>query len=235
MRELEMLADLFLYVGATLGALLPIVNPISAAPVFLGVTSRSSTTHRIRQARLAAFYTGCILLCSFFAGSLILEFFGISLPVLRVAGGLVITRVGFGMLGQSGSAEASGAGAPAADGAADVAFTPVAMPMLAGPGSMAVTIAMATEAHSFVSDAGVVIGIAIVSALAWVTLHFSGSIIRFIGETGMNALTRVMGLILVCIGITFVATGIVVGLTSEPMLSVLKLLIADLQPGTTPQ
>ncbi len=226
-----MVVDLFVYIGATIGALLPIVNPISAAPVFLGVTTRSSLDHRRQQAKLAAFYTGCILVCSFFAGSLILGFFGISLPVLRIAGGLVVTRVGFGMLGPSESGASAQAGAREAEGMDDVAFTPVAMPMLAGPGSMAVTIAMATEAHTVVSDAGVVIGIAIVSALAWVTLHYSGGIMRFIGQTGMNALTRIMGLILVCIGISFVATGIVVGLTTEPMLSILQTFVADLQTG----
>jgi multiple antibiotic resistance protein len=229
-----MAVDLFFYIGATIGALLPIVNPISAAPIFIGVTTRSSTLHRQRQAKLAAVYTGCILLCSFFAGSLILGFFGISLPVLRIAGGLVITRVGFGMLGPSESRTVSEADERQAEVMDDVAFTPVAMPMLAGPGSMAVTIAMATEAHTFVSDAGVVIGIAVVSALAWVTLHFSGSIVRFIGQTGMNALTRIMGLILVCIGISFVTTGIIVGLTTEPMLSILQTFVADLQPGARP-
>lgn len=226
-----MVVDLFVYVGATIGALLPIVNPISAAPVFLGVTARSSLDHRRHQAKLAAFYTGCILLCSFFAGSLILGFFGISLPVLRIAGGLVVTRVGFGMLGPGESGASAQAGSREAEVMDDVAFTPVAMPMLAGPGSMAVTIAMATEAHTVISDAGVVIGIAIVSALAWVTLHYSGGIMRFIGQTGMNALTRIMGLILVCIGISFVATGIVVGFTTEPMLTILQTFVADLQTG----
>jgi len=108
------------------------------------------------------------------------------------------------------------------------------MPMLAGPGSMAVTIALATEANTFVADTGVVIGIAVVSALAWVTLHFSGGVMRFIGQTGMNALTRIMGLILVCIGISFVATGIVVGMTTEPMLGILQTLVEDLQQGANP-
>jgi len=229
-----MAVDLFFYIGATIGALLPIVNPISAAPVFIAVTTRSSTIHRQRQARLAAVYTGCILLCSFFAGSLILGFFGISLPVLRIAGGLVITRAGFGMLGPSESRAVSRADEREAEVMDDVAFTPVAMPMLAGPGSMAVTIALATEANTFVADTGVVIGVAVVSALAWVTLHFSGGVMRFIGQTGMNALTRIMGLILVCIGISFVATGIVVGMTTEPMLSILQTLVADLQQGASP-
>ncbi len=226
-----MAADLFVYIGATIGALLPIVNPVSAAPVFVSVTARASAQQRTREARRATVYTCAILLASFFVGNLILSFFGITLPVLRIGGGLVVTRIGFRML--EGSTEPGAADVDGGKGieAADVAFSPVAMPMLAGPGSMASVIAMATEARTLISDVGVVIGIVVVSLISWGVLRFSGGIVRWMGPSGMQVLTRVMGLILICIGIRFVATGIVVGLTAEPMVEVLRTFISDLQSG----
>jgi multiple antibiotic resistance protein len=217
---LAVLADLLLYIGATMGALLPIVNPITAAPVFLSVTRGNTKLRRNRQAKMAAIYTCCILLTSLFAGAFVLNFFGITLPVLRIAGGLVVTRVGFGMLEPAANPRVSGAEEEEAQAMDDVALTPVAIPMLSGPGSIATTIALATGTTGLVSYIGVALGIIVVAATAWATLHFSGLIVRVIGGTGMNVLTRLMGLLLICIGITFIATGIVEGLTSEPMLAV---------------
>jgi len=214
------LADLLLYVGATMGALLPIVNPITAAPVFLSVTRGNSKLRRDRQAKMAAIYACCILLTSLFAGAFVLNFFGITLPVLRIAGGLVVTRVGFGMLEPAKSPRVSGAEEEEAQAMDDVALTPVAIPMLSGPGAIAATIALATGTTGLISYIGVALGIIFVAAAAWATLHFSGLIVRLIGGTGMNVLTRIMGLLLICIGITFIATGIVEGLTSEPMLGI---------------
>ena len=211
-----------MYVGATVGALLPIVNPITAAPVFLSVTQGKTNLYRLRQARLASIYVATILLVSLFAGAVILNLFGITLPVLRVAGGLVVTRVGFGMLDPPNHPRVSAAETEDAQQTDDVAFTPIAMPMLAGPGSIAATIALATETTGIVSNFGIAVGIVVVACVAWLTLRFSSRVVELIGPTGMNALTRLMGLILVCIGITFMATGIVEGLTGDRMTGVLR-------------
>lgn len=219
---MTMLSEFLLYAGAAFGALMPIVNPVSATPVFLSVTAGDSTLHRARQAKMAAWYAASILLVALFAGALVMEFFGITLPVLRIAGGLVVTRVGFGMLDPGSSSRVSDEERTQAVSSEDVAFMPVAMPMLSGPGSIAVTIALATEAGGIVSYMGIAAGIVVISLIAWATLHYSGAIVRVIGDTGMNALTRIMGLILICIGITFVTGGIVEGLTTGPMVSVLR-------------
>ena len=143
------------------------------------------------------------------------------MPVLRVGGGLVIARIGLGMLDSEQKAPPTDLESDVAS-KLDVALTPVAMPMLSGPGSIALTIAMATEATGMLSYTAIAGGILLVALVAWITLHFSASVVRFIGDSGMHALTRIMGLLLVCIGIQFVATGMIEGLTSAEMTAVLR-------------
>ena len=96
------------------------------------------------------------------------------------------------------------------------------MPLLSGPGSIAVTIAMATHTSDFSAYSAEVVGIALVAFVCWLVLHYSDSILKLIGQTGMNVMTRMMGFLLVCIGIQFVATGTIEGLTGERMMHVLS-------------
>ena len=145
------------YILSTVGALLPIVNPLSAVGLVMSITADLTEQERTEQIRRACIYMFCILTAFLVAGGLIMNFFGISIPGLRIAGGLVIAVVGFGMLfappsGNKGGAEA----APKRD----IAFTPLAMPSLAGPGSIAVVIGMSTTAQ--VSD-GVILRHALIA------------------------------------------------------------------------
>jgi multiple antibiotic resistance protein len=203
-----MLYDWLTLIGVTFGALLPIANPFSTAPVFVAITRQMSHAHRWQQARLAAIYMAAVLLVSLLAGALILEFFGISLPALRIAGGLVIARIGFSMLNPEPEERLPEEDQKEALDKRDIAFTPIAMPMLSGPGSIAVTISMATSVTRPRDYLAVGIGILIVAFLSWLVLRSSTRIVDFLGSTGVNVLTRIMGLILVCIGIQFIATGI---------------------------
>lgn len=194
-------------IGVTISALLPIANPFSSAPVFVALTRRMSATRRNQQAYMAAIYMACVLLGAFLAGALILQFFGISMPALRIAGGLVIARIGFDMLSpESGQPLRQEDHAEALD-KVDIAFTPIAMPLLSGPGSIAVAISMATSVDRVVDHIPVIIGILIVSFLSWLVLRSSIKIVEYLGSTGVNVLTRLMGLALVCIGIQFVVDG----------------------------
>lgn len=203
-----MLYDWLTLIGVTFGALLPIANPFSTAPVFVAITRQMSHAHRWQQARLAAIYMAAVLLVSLLAGALILEFFGISLPALRIAGGLVIARIGFSMLNPEPEERLPEEDQKEALDKRDIAFTPIAMPMLSGPGSIAVTISMATSVTRPRDYLAVGVGIVIVAFLSWLVLRSSTRIVDFLGSTGVNVLTRIMGLILVCIGIQFIATGI---------------------------
>jgi len=210
-----MLEDWILMVGATFGALAPIANPFSAAPVFASLSQRFPDARRKQQARAAACYTAAVLLVSLFAGAVILTFFGISLPVLRIGGGLVVSRIGFTMLNPEPEARVSEADQEEARHMDDIAFTPIAMPLLSGPGSIAVTISMATEVDRTTEYTAIAVGIALVAIFSWVVLHYAGRVVKLFGVTGMNAMTRIMGLILVCIGIQFVSTGILEGLAGD--------------------
>lgn len=203
-----MFDDWLKLIGVTFGALLPIANPFSTAPVFVAITRQMGHAHRWQQARRAAIYMAVTLLVSLLAGALILEFFGISLPALRIAGGLVIARIGFSMLNPEPEEKLPEEDQKEALDKRDIAFTPIAMPMLSGPGSIAVTISMATSVERQIDYVAVGIGILIVAFLSWLVLRSSTRIVDFLGSTGVNVLTRLMGLILVCIGIQFIATGI---------------------------
>jgi multiple antibiotic resistance protein len=200
-----MLGDWLTTVLATFAGLLPIVNPFSTAAVFLALTGRLPEAERQRQATLACLYATGVLLVFLFAGALIMNFFGISIPALRIAGGLIVARVGFAML-QPPDPDAAPEGAAAR---LDVAFTPLAVPMLSGPGSIAVTIGMAAGAHSVSDYLAIAAGIALVVLASWGVLRSARAVKRFLGDQGLDAVTRIMGFLLVCIGVQFIGIGVV--------------------------
>ncbi len=202
-----MMIDWLTLIAGTFGALLPIANPFSTAPVFVAVTQRMSEVRRNQQARMAAIYTTAVLVGALLAGAIVLEFFGISIPALRIAGGLIVAKVGFGMLNPAPEETLTEESAEEALQMNDIAFTPIAMPLLSGPGSIAVTITMATEVERPREYLAIAIGIALVAVAAWLILRSSMPVTKFLGTTGMTALTRLMGFVLVCIGVQFVAFG----------------------------
>src|SRR3954452_16365555 len=126
-------------VALTIGALLPIMNPFSTAPLFLSLTVGMDPARRNREALLACIYAFAILVVFLLLGSAIIDFFGISVPGVRVAGGLIVSTIGFRMLfSQPPPAQVAGEGV--AEEPPDIAFTPLAMPSLAGPGSISVVL-----------------------------------------------------------------------------------------------
>jgi multiple antibiotic resistance protein len=203
-----------LQVVATIGALLPITNPFSAAPAFVGLTRGFADKERQRQARRATFYMASVLLGALFSGAIIMQFFGITVPVMRIAGGIVVARVGFGMSNPEPEQQVSEASKQEAKTMRDIAFTPIAMPLLSGPGSIAVTIGLATHADNVVENSAVAAGIILVAFIAWLVLRSSIKVVHYLSETGMNVLTRLMGFILICIGIEFISTGLFEALTN---------------------
>jgi multiple antibiotic resistance protein len=209
-------------VGVTIGALLPIANPFSTAPVFVTITRRMSHVRRNQQALMAAIYMALILLVSLLAGALILKFFGISLPALRIAGGLIIARIGFKMLDPAPEETLPQEDQREALDRRDIAFTPISMPLLSGPGSIAVTISMATSVDRFVDFIPVCVGIVAVAIISWLVLRSSSRVIDVMGNSGVNVLTRIMGLILVCVGIQFVANGFVELMSDEGIARILR-------------
>jgi len=206
----------------TIVALLPIANPFSTAVLFLSITKGDSKAQRRRQALRGCVYVFCILVSFLIAGRLIMEFFGISIPGLRIAGGLMVARIGMGMLKPHADESKTKAMESEAKEKDDISFTPLAMPSMSGPGAIAVTIGLATQTDGALDFVAIILGILIVTVICWLVLAASTRVVDFLGENGMNALCRIMGFLLLCVGVQFIVNGIV-GIISDP--DVMKMFI----------
>jgi multiple antibiotic resistance protein len=150
-----------------------------------------------------------VLTVSFFAGQYVLNFFGINIHHLRIAGGILLTRSAFDLLTPGGNrAKVSEATLEESRLKNDISFTPLAMPMLSGPGSMAVCIGLFTQKLTYMNMALICLGFALVALAAYLILMSSLRLTRFLGRPGMAALARIMGFITLAIGVNFMATAI---------------------------
>jgi len=201
----------------TVVALLPLINPLASAPTFLAITEGDTRERRLQQLRMACIYTVAILVSFLIGGTFIMGFFGISIPGLRIAGGLLVAGIGSGMLmAPPRRAEADDSAHEAARAKRDVSFSPLAMPMMSGPGSIAVTIGFTSLATRWIDYVAIILGIGIVAVITYVTLRLSERVVRVIGLNGMHALSKMMGFLILCIGIQFVVNG-VIGIVADPV------------------
>lgn len=202
------------YLGYAVGALLailPIVNPLGAVPLVVSVAAHLPEQERLRQIRRACIYTFALMTGFLVAGSLIMSFFGISIPGMRIAGGMILAFLGFGMLfpgATSGKEPAPG------EIRHDIAFTPLAMPGLSGPGTFAVVMSLSSQASArdgwdrIADFAGVATAILAIALISWSVLRAAEKFNRLLGATGMVALTRLMGFLMICIGVQFIIDGL---------------------------
>lgn len=195
---------------ATFSALFSVVNPFGATPLFIALTTDLDKQTRNDQALKASLYMIGILVVFFFAGTFILEFFGIRIEDIRIAGGILIVRSAFQLLNPG-----SYKGKPIAKEVeqegmekADISFTPMAMPMLSGPGSIAITIGFFDKARGFMEYVSMILAIILVALLSFVVLRSAERLNRFLGKGGMAALSRMMGFIILSIGISMILNGI---------------------------
>jgi multiple antibiotic resistance protein len=197
----------------TIGALLPIMNPFSTAPLFVSLTVGATPKARNHVAFLACAYAFAILAVFLLVGSAIIDFFGISVPGLRVAGGLIIAVIGFRMLFPAPPAPGSG-GEKAHPRELEIAFTPLAMPSLAGPGSISVVLTAAAQIKSDrPNDFGmiyvaVILGMGLTLVFSYFVLRAAAWMVRFLGKSGIDAMTRIFGFLLIAIGMQFLLDGI---------------------------
>ncbi len=207
------LPGFFSWVFVTLITLLPIVNPVSTAVLLLSISEHLSKEERNRQITRACIYMTAILVAFLLAGHLIMVAFGISIPGIRIAGGMVIAFLGFRMLFPD-EGKLTGKGRQEAQQKRDISFSPLAMPSLSGPGSIAVVITMSSSIdvrHGFdkvFAFSGVVVAIVVTAMISWLVLRGAGTMRRFIGVNGVDSLSRIMGFILICIGAQFVINGV---------------------------
>lgn len=211
----------------TVIALLPIINPLASAPVFMTITEGDDEAWRKKQAFRGVCYMSGILISFLVGGSFIMPFFGLSLPGLRIAGGLLICGIAFAMFAPPKDDREEETRRAEARAKRDVSFSPLAMPMLSGPGSIAVTIGFSSLATGWLDYVAIILGILIVAVISFVVLGLSSRLVRVIGANVMSGLTRIMAFLLLCIGIQFVVNG-VVGVITEP--SLLQTLRSVLHP-----
>ena len=200
------------YFFGALVSLIVITNPPTKIPLFVSLTVGMTREQRHQQANWAAIYSFLVMLVSLIAGNLLLTFFGISYSAMRIAGGLVVAMIGYQMLfgGQSPN------NAPMVRrNKEDYSFFPIAMPGIAGPGTIAVVIGFSTEIAEISTKTEMVsafvmtaLAIAVTSFIAWLTLRSSEYCSEHLGPSGMAVLGKLMGFILICIGVQFVGSGI---------------------------
>lgn len=194
---------------AAFTSIISVANPLAAMPVFVSLTESNTDAERTRIAKKSSFYMFMVLTIFLFGGTYIMSFFGISLPGIRIAGGLIIMRAAVSMLNpEDPGRKLSEEDREAAKDKADISFTPMAMPMLSGPGSIAVVIGLASQATGFFDLFIVTIAIVLVALISYIILRIAPISARYIGPSGMNAVTRMMGFIAMAIAVQFILNGI---------------------------
>lgn len=196
-----------------LGALLPIVNPLGSAPIFLALTQGLSGAARSELARIVALDGLALILASIFTGTHILNFFGISLPVVQVGGGLVVLSTGWNLLRAPDDRES-----PAEKPCNEMdykrkAFYPLTLPLTVGPGSISVAITVGAN-HKEGAEwgwpliAGMLIGSALIALSIYICYRFAERLANALGEEAMNVMVRLSSFILVCIGVQILWNGL---------------------------
>lgn len=207
------ISSFFSWIFVTLITLLPIINPVSTAILLLSISDHLGKEELHHQITLACLYMTGILTIFLLTGHVIMAFFGISIPGIRIAGGMVIGFLGFRMLFPT-DAHITHEGKEEAKQKRDISFSPLAMPSLSGPGAIAtvITISSTIEGkHGYdrvFGFAGVVIAIIITAVISWLVLRSAGLMRKLLGVNGVDSLSRIMGFLLICIGIQFAIVGI---------------------------
>jgi multiple antibiotic resistance protein len=201
----------------TVVALLPVINPVASAPVLLSITEGDSEARRAWQVKRGCIFMVAILVGFLFGGGFIIRFFGISIPGIRIAGGLLVSGIALSMLATPHEDADERRRREEARAKRDISFSPLAMPMLSGPGSIALTIGFTSLADRWLDYVAIILGIVVVAMISYVTLRLSGRMVRLIGANGMNALTKFMGFLLLCIGVQFIVNG-ALSIAADPVL-----------------
>ncbi|MDL2284283.1 MarC family NAAT transporter [Oxalobacter sp. OttesenSCG-928-P03] len=224
--------DLFKLTVLGVTVILPLANPLTTVALLLGISGHMTPDERNEQSLKASIYVCVIMLVTFYAGQIVMKLFGISIQGLRIAGGMIVAVIGFRMLFPSQSPqESTEAELKSAElnhrKKSDIAFVPLAMPSTAGPGTMAMII---TSTSAVTAEGGIATWVyllapitisVIVSAIVWGCMRSSNWIMRLFGNSGIDAISRVMGFLLICMAVQFAINGIleIVGLFGlKPMM-----------------
>lgn len=192
-------------------ALFSVINPLGTVPIFVALTKDDAKHHRNKTALWTAVNVLAILLIAFFAGKYVLAFFGISLNSLRLAGGLIIATSGFALLtGSFAKHKGMKKSSVQVDvqTRTEVSLTPLAIPMLAGPGSISLLI---TFNHMYQSHTQIISAVAAMFAVCFTVfaiLRGAPLIVKLLGASGINAVSRIIGFIVIAIGVEYVVAAV---------------------------
>jgi multiple antibiotic resistance protein len=191
-------------------ALFVIANPVGAIPLFISLTASQTPKERKRTAHLAATTVALVLMTTAIVGDTVLQFFGIHIASFRVGGGILILLMAIAMLharpSRTHHTPEEAAEAAEKDG---VAVVPLGIPLIAGPGAMSTVIIYAQQATRWFDTAFLLLASVFVAASVWVALRLADPISRALGQTGINIVTRLLGLMLAAVAVEFITGGLV--------------------------
>jgi len=196
-----------------LSALFPIVDPLSGSPIFLALTREYSRDTRRELAMRVALDSFLLMLGSYFVGSHILGFFGVSLPVVQIGGGLIVIAVGWSMLMQNDQADSTARKTIQPQDVFRRAFYPLTLPLTVGPGSISVAITLGANAtHRYgvhiLMVLAAVLGTALIGISIFLCYGFADHLAQALGDTAMTVIVRLSSFLLVCIGVQIMWNGI---------------------------
>src|SRR5579862_5331730 len=192
--------------AATFLALFPIVDPFGGVPIFFTMTSKWSSQDRRRTAYKTGLWVFVILVTFLFFGGFVLQFFGISLPVIKIAGGLIVANTAWGMV--TSHSRITPAESDEAEEKEDISLTPLAMPLMSGPGAIGVVMALAAHVENAAAYAGMVIGIAGIALSVALFFCMGGPLVRRLGPSAVGAINKIFGFLILAIAVQLVWNGI---------------------------
>jgi multiple antibiotic resistance protein len=192
--------------AATFLALFPIVDPPGGIPIFFAMTSSWTAQERRHTAIKTSVWVFAILVSFLFFGRFVLYFFGISLPVLKIAGGLIVANTAWGMV--TSTSRITEEESNEAQEKEDISLAPLAMPLLSGPGSIGVVMALAAHVDSSTSYIGMVIGIAAVALSVLLFFWLGGPLVRRLGPSAVGAINKIFGFLILAIAVQLVWDGV---------------------------
>ncbi|EOU4942707.1 YchE family NAAT transporter [Enterobacter hormaechei] len=185
--------------------LFALVNPVGIIPVFISMTSYQTAAARNKTNLTANLSVAIILLTSLYLGDAILQVFGISIDSFRIAGGILVVTIAMSMIsGKLGEDKQNKQEKSETAIRESIGVVPLALPLMAGPGAISSTIVWGTRYHSLMHLIGFSVAIALFALCCW----GAPWLVRLLGQTGINVITRIMGLLLMALGIEFIVTGI---------------------------
>ena len=200
--------DLSGYIKFLVG-MFALVNPVGILPVFISMTNYQSPAARDKTNLTANLSVAIILWCSLFLGDAILRIFGISIDSFRIAGGILIVTIAMSMIsGKLGEDKQNKQEKTDTTVRDNVGVVPLALPLMAGPGAISSTIVWSTRYNTWLDYLGFFVAIALFSFCCWLLFRAAPLLVRLLGQTGINVITRIMGLLLMSLGIEFIVTGV---------------------------